>query len=62
MVDQILLCTLVELSRSSVVNFVNMSMTPPKDSSREALFKTALVFSHKTGMVIILTDDYISIL
>ena len=50
MVDQILLSSLIELSRSSVVNFVNISMIPIKDSSREALFKTALVFSHKTSM------------
>ena len=49
MVDQVLLSTLVRLSRSSIVDFVNLTMMPDPDASREALFKTALVFNHKTG-------------
>ena len=49
MVDQILLSTLVRLSRSSIVDFVNLTMMPDPAASREALFKTALVFNHKTG-------------
>ena len=49
LVDQVLLSSLVKLSRTSIIDFVHSSMKAGPEAPREALFKSFLVFSKKTG-------------